>query len=87
MPTVHIPAPLRCLTGQQSTVSVTGGSLGELADNLEACFPGIRARLTEGIRLRPGLAVFVNSVQVPSILATKVAQDADVYFAPAISGG
>jgi len=87
MPTLHIPAPLRALTAGESVVTVSGGNLGELADSLEARFPGIKARLVEEKRIRPGLAVFVNSVQVSANLATKVAEDADVYFAPAISGG
>jgi molybdopterin synthase sulfur carrier subunit len=87
MPTVHIPAPLRALTADESDVTVSGGTLGELADGLEARFPGIRARLVEGERIRPGLAVFVNSVQVSPKLTTKVAEDADIYFAPAIAGG
>jgi len=87
MPTLHIPAPLRALTAGESSVTVAGETLAALADNLEARFPGIKVRLVEGQRLRPGLAVFVNSVQVSPNLTTKVAEDADIYFAPAISGG
>jgi molybdopterin synthase sulfur carrier subunit len=87
LPTIHIPAPLRSLTGGQSSVTVSGKTLGEIADALEGLFPGIKARITEGARVRPGLAVFADSIQVSSDLATKVAESADIYFAPAISGG
>ncbi len=87
MPTIHIPAPLRSLTGGESTANVSGATLGELAEALDGLFPGINARITEGARIRPGLAVFANSVQVSSNLDTKVAESADIYFAPAISGG
>ena len=87
MPTIHIPAPLRELTGGEPDVTVSGGTLGELADNLEAIHPGLKARLVDGDRVRGSMAVFVNSVQAPSKLTTKVPEDADIYFTPAIAGG
>ena len=87
MPVVHIPAPLRSLTGGESTVAVSGITLRELARSLDALHPGLAARLVDGNRIRSGMAVFVNSAQVSSDLATKVPEDADIYFAPAISGG
>ena len=87
MTTIHIPAPLRGLTGGESTVTAAGGTLGKLIDDLDARYPGVKARLVEGDRIRPGMAVFVNSVQAPSRLETKVVEDADIYFTPAIAGG
>jgi molybdopterin converting factor small subunit len=78
---------MRSLVAGQSSVTAAGDTLGALVDALEADYPGIKARLTEGDRIRRGLAVFVNSAQVSSNLTTKVPPDAEVYFAPAISGG
>jgi len=87
MATVHIPAPMRGLTGGKSEVSMPGGSLGEVVDALEADYPGLKSRLVEGDRIRPGLAVFVEGVQASFRLSQRLSEDAEVYFAPAISGG
>jgi molybdopterin synthase sulfur carrier subunit len=87
MATIHIPAPLRTLTGGETEVRVSGATLGELVENLEAAYPGLKNRLVEGERLRPGMAVFVDSVNVPPRLSTRLSADADIYFAPAIAGG
>jgi molybdopterin converting factor small subunit len=78
---------MRSLTGGEAEVVVPGATLGEIVAALEARFPGLQSRLTEGDRIRPGMAVFVEGVNVPSRLSTRVSETADIYFAPAISGG
>ena len=75
------------MTSGEANVKVEAATLGELAVRLEAQFPGLHARLVDGDRIRPGMAVFVNSVQVAPTLDTKISDGADIYFAPAISGG
>jgi molybdopterin synthase sulfur carrier subunit len=87
MATVHIPAPMRGLTGGKSEVSVPGASLGEVVDALEVAYPGLKPRLVEGDRIRPGLAMFVGGVQAPSRLSQHLSESAEIYFAPAIAGG
>ncbi|HLK55717.1 MAG TPA: MoaD/ThiS family protein [Chthonomonadaceae bacterium] len=87
MAVVHIPAPLRSLTGGETDVVVPGATLAEVVEALEERFPGLKSRLTEGDRIRPGMAVFVGGVQTPFHLSTRVPADAEIYFAPAISGG
>ena len=87
MALVHIPAPLRTLTGGNTEVEVSGSTLGEILANLEAIYPGIHKRLVDGERLRPGWAIFVDSVQMPRFLTTRLSENAEIYFAPAISGG
>jgi sulfur-carrier protein len=87
MATVHIPAPMRTLTGGQVEVQALGATLGEVIESLEAAYPGLKERLTEGSRLRPALAVFVDGEMVPAFLTTKVGVEAEIYIAPAISGG
>ncbi len=87
MVTVHIPAPMRSVTGGESEVKVDGVTLSEIVDALDAAHPGIRARLVEGDRIRGNLAVFVNSEQVSGSIRTRVPEDADIYFMPAIAGG
>src|SRR5437870_4766779 len=61
MPTVWIPAPLRSLTEQQETVQVAGATVGEVIEQLESRFPGIKARLCDGGSLRRGLVVAIDS--------------------------
>jgi molybdopterin converting factor small subunit len=73
MPVVNIPAAMRGLT--------------EAIESLESSFPGLKARLVEGDRIRPGLAAFVDGVQASAGLKTRLAEASEVYFAPAIAGG
>ena len=44
---VRIPTPLRPLTKNQGEVDVAAGSIGDLVNNLEASYPGIKARLCD----------------------------------------
>ena len=87
MATVHIPAAMRGRTGGQTDVVVAGSTLGELIEGLEALYPGLKSRMVEGERIRPGLATFVDGQNVSSNLGTRVPENAEIYFAPAIAGG
>jgi sulfur-carrier protein len=87
MATVHIPAPLRNLTGGETEVTVPGATLREIVEALEARYPGMHSRLVEGERIRPGMAVFVNGVQSSFLLSTRLSENAEIHFAPAIAGG
>src|SRR5438270_6622292 len=69
MATVHIPAPMRSLTGGETEVVAPGETLRELIENLEAAYPGIKARLVDGDRIRANLATFVDGIQVTSGLS------------------
>ena len=87
MPVVNIPAALRGLTQSEVKVEISGTTLSEAIESLETAFPGIRARLVEGDRIRPGLAAFVDGVQASAGLKTRLSEASEVYFAPAIAGG
>ena len=87
MVTVHIPAPLRSLTQGETEVVVAGTTLGEVVDALEASYPGAKDRLTAEDRIRPGWAVFIDSLNVHPFFSTRVPEDAHIYLAPAIAGG
>ena len=87
MATVHIPAPMRSLTGGKTAVRAPGATLGDVVDALEADYPGLKTRLVEGERIRPSIAVFVEGVQAPSRLSQRLSENAEIYFAPAITGG
>jgi molybdopterin synthase sulfur carrier subunit len=87
MAEVHIPAPLRTLTGGETRVSVPGETLREVLDRLDEAYPGLKARLVDGERMAPGLAVFVDGEVPTTGLRTKLSPNAEIYFAPAIAGG
>lgn len=87
MAIVHIPSALRGLTQGETQAKVEGATLREVIANLEAAYPGVQARLTEGERLRPGLAVFVDGASVRPLLSARIPESAELYFVPAIAGG
>lgn len=87
MAKVFIPALLRPLTGQRDEVEVAGGTVGELIANLDAQFPGIRARLCAGDGLRQGLAVTINSEIARFGMSQPVPDGAEMHFVHAIAGG
>ncbi len=87
MPVVWIPSLLRELTEGQETIRVPGRTVREVIEQLEQRFPGIRARLCEGDRLRPGIAVAVDSLHARLGLLQPVEETSEVHFLPAIAGG
>jgi molybdopterin converting factor small subunit len=87
MPVVWIPALLRDLTGGQQTVTVPGATVGQVVDELERRHPGVKDRLCGAGGLRPGIAVAVGPNLARGGLLQPVAQDSEVHFLPAVSGG
>ena len=87
MPRVFIPPLLRPLTEGRDIIDVAGQSVGELIDALDRQFPGLRARLVEGDRLKPGLSVGIGTKVSSRGLSSKVGPDDEVHFLPAIGGG
>ena len=62
MPTVAIPSLLRNLTNGEESTIVPGATIREVIDNLEARYPGIKARLCEADRIKPSIAIYVNGL-------------------------
>ncbi|MCI0682251.1 MAG: MoaD/ThiS family protein [Gemmataceae bacterium] len=87
MPVVWIPASLRALTDQRETIRVDGTTVREVIEQLEARFPGIKARLCEGDSLRRGLAVAIDAEVSRTGLDQTVPENSEVHFLPAIGGG
>jgi molybdopterin converting factor small subunit len=84
---IQIPASLRRLTGGVQEVRSQATSVRALVDELEARFPGLRARLCDGDRLKSGVAVAVNSRISATGLTTALPDGAEVTFLPAVAGG
>jgi molybdopterin converting factor small subunit len=87
MPTVWIPSLLRPLTAGRETLEVAGATVGEVVADLDARFPGLRARLCDGDRLKPGITVAVDGQMARAGLAEPVGAASEVHFVPSISGG
>jgi sulfur-carrier protein len=87
MPVVWIPALLQDLTGGVERVVLPGENVRQVIDQLEARYPGIKARLVEDDRLRPAIAVIVDGSASHQKLRHKLEETSEVHFLPAISGG
>jgi molybdopterin synthase sulfur carrier subunit len=85
-----LPAPLRRYAEDQHEVEVSGSTLGAVLDDLAARMPQLERRLRdERGQLRPHVLMFVNgvSVRTGAVMDTPVAEGAEVFVAPAVSGG
>ncbi len=87
MPLVWIPTQFQRFTGGQSQVKVEGGTVRQVIDSLEVAYPGIRERLCEEGRVRPEIAVAVDSEIITEGLRARVGPESEVTFLPAIAGG
>ena len=87
MAIVHIPALLHSLTGDVRKLEVEGRTVGDLIDQLELLYPGIRDRLVENGHLRSGLAIFVDGMVRREALEYEVPPGSEVLFVPAVAGG
>ncbi|MCC7260978.1 MAG: MoaD/ThiS family protein [Candidatus Latescibacteria bacterium] len=87
---VHIPTPLRRLTGNQPEVEIEAGTVSELVQNLEAAHPGIREKLLdESGEIRRYVNIYVNEEDIRFLDGAKTAlKERDVVsIVPAIAGG
>jgi molybdopterin synthase sulfur carrier subunit len=75
------------LTNGTSVVLVEGKTVREVIDNLEKKYPGIKERLCENGRIRPNIAVAVDSEIITVGLRKQLDTDNEVHFLPAVSGG
>jgi molybdopterin converting factor small subunit len=86
---VRIPTPLRTLTGGADEVTASGGTVGELIDDLERRHPGIRERLLDERGVRRFINIYVGEEDVRFLdgLKTKLNTGDQISIVPAIAGG
>jgi molybdopterin converting factor small subunit len=84
---VWIPSLLQNLTGGEEKLTVSGMTVGQIIDNLEARFPGVKERLVEGGEMRPHIAVAIDGDVSPEGLDQAVQESSEIHFIPALSGG
>ncbi len=83
---VLIPSPLRSYT-ERTWVEASGATLGEVLDDLERQFPGIRFRMIdEQERMRRHIRFFVNGAQTFD-LARPLQEADELCIVQALSGG
>ena len=90
MPSVRIPTPLRKLTNDVEVVQTAGANVGEIIDNLEQAFPGLKERLCDDQgNVRRFVNVFVNDEDIRFLdeKATVVKDSDEISIVPAIAGG
>jgi sulfur-carrier protein len=87
---VLVPTPLQRLTQNQAEVVVEGSDIGEMISNLEAKFPGVKARLCdENGALRRFVNIYINEEDIRFLKgeATPLKDGDEVSIVPAIAGG
>lgn len=87
MAVVWIPSLLRDLTGGQKSLAIEGETVRQVIENLDALFPGIKARLCDGDRLRPSISVVVDGQTSHLKLRQRLNETSEVHFVVVISGG
>jgi molybdopterin synthase sulfur carrier subunit len=84
---VWIPSLLQNLTDGEEKVVVSGATVGEIIDNLDVRFPGVKERLVHNGAIRPHIAVAIDGDVSPEGLEQDVQESSEVHFIPALSGG
>jgi molybdopterin synthase sulfur carrier subunit len=88
--TVRIPTPLRKLTNGKGELQVAANNIGELIENLEKEYPGIKSRLCdESGNIRRFINIFINEedIRFKENLKTSLKDGDDISVVPAIAGG
>ena len=90
MHSVLNPTPLRKHTNDLEEVSAAGATVGELLDNLDKAFPGLKDRVCdEAGAIRRFVNIYVNGEDVRFLdeKATVVNENDEISIVPAIAGG
>jgi MoaD family protein len=86
---VRIPAALRTLTAGADEVKATGGTVGDVIDDLEKRHPGLRDRLLDDKGVRRFINIYVGEedVRFTGGLKTELKAGDQISIVPAIAGG
>ncbi len=87
MPVVWVPGLMQDLTQGLDQVTVPGGTVREVIDQLDFLFPGLKGRLMDEGQLRPSIAVVVDGEVSSQRLRHRLTEKSEIHFLPAISGG
>lgn len=84
---VWIPSLHRDLSNGVEHVTISGDTVADIVAELEARYPGMEDRLCEDGRIRPYIAVSVNSEISQRGLRHRLTEASEIHFIPALSGG
>lgn len=88
MPELFLPVSMRHLTDDAQTINVSGQTLGEVIDNADKLYPGIKQMLVpDGNNLKAGWTAVCGQSPAQYGLRERVEADMEIHFVPAISGG
>ncbi len=87
MATVVIPALLRKYTNGKDRVTAAGRNVGQLIDDLERQFPGLREHVIEDGEVKPSVAISVDGDMGTGGVLEPVRDSSEVFILPAIGGG
>lgn len=90
MSTIHIPTPLRQYVGKQSTVEVSGATVGEAMKALVAKYPDVRRHLyNDDGKLRAFVNLYLNDEDIRYLEkeATAMKDGDTLSIVPSIAGG
>jgi molybdopterin converting factor small subunit len=87
---VRIPPPLRRFAGGAEEVRASGGTVGQVVDDLDRQFPGFKDKLcTQEGRVQRFVNLYVNGDDIRFLksLDTEVGEGDVILLVPAIAGG
>ena len=87
---VRIPTVFRKFTANEAVVTVDGGTIAELLDEIEARHPGFKEQLmSEDGQLHRFVNIYVNDEDARYLdkLDTKVSEGDTVSLLPSVAGG
>jgi MoaD family protein len=86
---VHIPTPMRELTGGQTAVAAAGATVQAVLDDLTRQYPALSAKLFKDGQLQRYINLFLNDEDVRYLdeMATAVKDGDELSIIPAVAGG
>ncbi|MBP6017343.1 MAG: MoaD/ThiS family protein [Candidatus Promineofilum sp.] len=89
MATIRIPTPLRPYSGGQSSVAVSGTTVGAALQDLTRQHPQLQNHLFDGQELRSFVNVYLNKEDVRGLQGSKttIKPDDILMIIPSIAGG
>ena len=87
---VRIPTPLRRMTNGQAKIELESAKLGEMVEQLDASYPGFKARLVDETgEMRYFVNIYINGEDVRFLqgLDTDIKSGDEVSIVPAVAGG
>lgn len=89
MATIRIPTPLRPYSGGNSSVAVSGATVGEALQDLTHQHPQLRGHLFDGEELRSFVNIYLNKEDVRGLQGpeTELKAEDTLMIIPSIAGG